>query len=69
MPRYEFYCDDCKKVFELILTLVEYEKGKVRCPKCGKEHVHQEAAAFYAVISKKSSSTLQQRFAARQRER
>jgi len=54
MPRYEFYCDDCKKPFELILTLAEYEKGKIKSPKCGKEHVHQEAAAFYAVTSKKS---------------
>ena len=54
MPRYEFYCDDCKKPFELILTLVEYEKGKIRCPKCGKEHDHQEAAAFFSVTSKKS---------------
>ncbi len=54
MPRYEFYCDDCKKAFELILTLAEYEKGKVKCPKCGREHIHQEAAAFFAVTSKKS---------------
>jgi putative FmdB family regulatory protein len=54
MPRYEFYCDDCKKPFELILTLAEYEKGKVKCPKCGKERVHQEAATFFAVTSKKS---------------
>jgi putative FmdB family regulatory protein len=54
MPRYEFYCEDCKKPFGLILTLAEYEKGKVKCPKCGKEHVHQEAAAFFAVTSKKS---------------
>ena len=54
MPRYEFYCEDCKKTFELILTLAEYEKGKVKCPTCGKEHVHQEVAAFFAVTSKKS---------------
>lgn len=32
MARYEFYCEDCKKPFE----------------------VHQEAAAFFAVTSKKS---------------
>ena len=54
MPRYEFYCDDCKKPFELVLTLAEYEKGKIKCPRCGKEHVHQEAAAFFTVTSKKS---------------
>jgi putative FmdB family regulatory protein len=54
MPRYEFFCEDCKKPFETILTLAEYEKGKITCPKCGGKHVHQEAAAFFAVTSKKS---------------
>ena len=54
MPRYEFYCEDCKKSFETILTLAEYEKGKIRCLKCGRAHTHQEAAACFAVTSKKS---------------
>ena len=54
MPCYEFYCEDCKKPFEIILTLAEYEKNKVKCPKCSGKHVHQEAAAFFAVTSKKS---------------
>ncbi len=44
MPRYEFYCEDCKKPFEAILTLAEYEKGKIKCPKSGRAHIHQEAA-------------------------
>jgi putative FmdB family regulatory protein len=30
MPRYEFYCEDCKKPFELILSLAEYEKNKIK---------------------------------------
>jgi len=54
MPRYEFYCEDCKKPFEIILTLEEYEKGKIKCPKCSGKRVHQETAAFFAVTSKKS---------------
>jgi len=54
MPRYEFYCEDCNKRFESILSLAEYEKGNVKCPKCGGKHVHQELAAFFAVTSKKS---------------
>jgi putative FmdB family regulatory protein len=54
MPRYEFYCEDCQKPFERILSLAEYEKDKVTCPKCGRKHVQQEAAAFFAVTSKKS---------------
>jgi putative FmdB family regulatory protein len=54
MPRYEFFCEDCKKPFENILTLAEYEKNKIKCPKCGSKRVHQEAAAFFTVTSKKS---------------
>jgi putative FmdB family regulatory protein len=54
MPRYEYFCEDCQKEFEVILTLAEYEKGKVKCPKCGGKRVRQEAAAFFAVTSKKS---------------
>jgi putative FmdB family regulatory protein len=54
MPRYEFYCEDCKKPFEVILTLAEYERGHVKCPHCGHEHIHQEVAQFFAVTSKKS---------------
>ena len=54
MPRYEYYCEDCKKPFEVILTIAEYEKAKIKCPKCDGNHVHQEPAAFFAVTSKKS---------------
>jgi putative FmdB family regulatory protein len=54
MPRYEFYCEDCKKPFEVILTLEEYEKGQIKCPTCNKKHVRQQAAAIFAVTSKKS---------------
>jgi putative FmdB family regulatory protein len=41
MPRYEFFCEDChcQKPFEIILTLTEYEKDKITCPKCGGTHV------------------------------
>ena len=54
MPCYEFFCDDCQKPFEVILTLAEYEKDAVTCPNCGGKNVHQEPAEFFAVTSKKS---------------
>jgi len=54
MPYYEFYCEDCKKPFELILTFAEYEKGDFKCPKCDGKRVHQEVADFFAVTSRKS---------------
>ncbi len=55
MPRYEYVCLECDHMFEKILTLAEHEEGaKIICPKCGSNHVEQEAAAFFAVTSKKS---------------
>lgn len=54
MPNYEFVCKDCKKPFSVIITLGEYEKGRVACPKCKSRKVEQKPAAFFAVTAKKS---------------
>jgi putative FmdB family regulatory protein len=54
MPSYEYLCKECKKTFTIIMTLAEYEKGQVTCPKCKSKKVEQQAAAFFAVTSKKS---------------
>jgi putative FmdB family regulatory protein len=54
MPVYDYICKDCQKSFELVLTLTEHDKENVKCPKCGSKNVEQDAAAFYAVTSKKS---------------
>jgi putative FmdB family regulatory protein len=54
MPVYDYLCKDCRKVFEKILTLAEYEKQKVTCPGCGGRNVEQEFKSFFAVTSKKS---------------
>ena len=55
MPTYEFKCEKCKKAFELVLTIREYEKQKkFRCPKCKSTRVKQQISLFQAVTSKKS---------------
>ena len=54
MPVYNFVCKDCKKSFTQHLTLAEYEKGGVACPKCKSKNVEQQVAAFFAVSAKKS---------------
>ncbi|HUJ95947.1 MAG TPA: zinc ribbon domain-containing protein [Terriglobales bacterium] len=53
MPVYDYICNDCHKEFEVVLTLSEHDKP-ITCPKCGSKNVEQEAAAFFAVTSKKS---------------
>jgi putative FmdB family regulatory protein len=55
MPHYEFFCHDCKRLFSKILSLVDYEKGHVVCPKCGSKKVEQRWSAFTAITSKKSA--------------
>jgi putative FmdB family regulatory protein len=54
MPSYEYFCKECKKTFSVILTLEEYEKGHVACPKCKSKKVEQRPAAFFAVTARKS---------------
>jgi len=55
MPHYEFFCQKCKKFFDKILSLVQYEEGKVLCPSCGSKKVEQRWSTFSAVTSKKSA--------------
>ena len=55
MPVYDYVCDDCRKAFEQTLSLREHDGNTIKCPHCGGRNVRQEAAAFYAVTSKKSA--------------
>ena len=38
MPIYEYKCNDCNTVFELLTTTAEGDK-KVQCSKCNSENV------------------------------
>ena len=54
MPTYEFYCEECKKSFSIILSISEYEKEKYSCPKCKGNKLKQQISAFQTITSKKS---------------
>jgi putative FmdB family regulatory protein len=54
MPVYDYVCLDCHKFFETILSLNEHDTENPKCPQCGSENVEQEAAAFFAMTSRKS---------------
>ena len=54
MPTYEYICEKCKKPFSLIMRIAEYEKKKIRCPKCKSVRVKQQITSFQAITSKKS---------------
>jgi len=54
MPTYEYRCLNCRKPFEVVMSISDYEKGKVKCPKCGKKKVEQQISRFMVQTSKKS---------------
>jgi putative FmdB family regulatory protein len=55
MPVYDYFCHDCQKSFERVLTIREHDGENIKCPHCGGANVEQVVAAFYAVTSKKSA--------------
>lgn len=54
MPTYQYHCLSCKKSFEVVMSIRDYEKGKVKCPNCGKRRVEQQVTGFTVQTSKKS---------------
>ena len=55
MPRYDFYCKDCKKEFTVNMTLAERDKSKPKCPKCNKKgKVVQHMTGFIAKTDSKA---------------
>jgi len=54
MPTYEFYCEKCKKIFDIIISISEYEKKKFNCPKCKGKKLKQQITSFQTSTSKKS---------------
>ena len=54
MPTYEFFCEECKKSFTVIISISEYERKKFQCPQCQGKKLKQDISSFQTVTSKKS---------------
>ncbi len=54
MPTYEFMCQKCEKPFTLVMSISDYEKKKVQCPKCESKRVKQQITSFQTKTSRKS---------------
>ncbi len=57
MPTYEFVCEKCRKRFELVWSLAEYNKRmkeKRKCPACGSTRVVKTLSMVQVKTSKKS---------------
>ena len=47
MPIYEYVCQDCEKVFEVIRPMSQADQATA-CEACGGENVKRKLALFYA---------------------
>jgi putative FmdB family regulatory protein len=54
MPTYEYRCRACSEEFTRIMSLSDFEKGGVVCPKCGSTDVKQQLSQFIPRTSRKS---------------
>lgn len=54
MPLYEFECEECHHLFELLITGTP--GAEEHCPKCGAKRLTRQMSAF-AVVSPDSTST------------
>ncbi|MBM4034995.1 MAG: zinc ribbon domain-containing protein [Planctomycetes bacterium] len=54
MPSYDFRCLECNKTFTATMSWAEFDKGKPKCPKCGKRKVEQVFGEVLVKTSKKS---------------
>jgi putative FmdB family regulatory protein len=55
MPIYEFRCDGCGEVFEL-LALTKKEEKKACCPECGGEDLSRVMSTCASVVESSGSS-------------
>ncbi|MCU0722721.1 MAG: zinc ribbon domain-containing protein [Planctomycetes bacterium] len=50
MPIYEFVCEPCDKVFEVLFRSMD-ERKKVTCPDCGGDKVRKKLSVFGTKIA------------------
>jgi putative FmdB family regulatory protein len=54
MPVYEFTCRECRKKFQVVKPITEFDPKAVRCPKCRSKKVARLWGGVQVHTSKKS---------------
>ena len=54
MPLYEYHCRECGEAFSVRLHIIEHEKKRPKCPKCGSRKLEHVYSSFLANTAKKS---------------
>jgi putative FmdB family regulatory protein len=54
MPRYEYYCDNCRCEVAVTLSIGQHDKGVPACPQCGGKDLRPLVSTFFSQTSRKS---------------
>jgi putative FmdB family regulatory protein len=54
MPTYEYFCENCKKEFSMIMSYSEHEAKEMACPECKGREIKQLVSTFVSQTRKKS---------------
>jgi putative FmdB family regulatory protein len=54
MPRYEYYCDACRKEVTLTMSIGEHDKGSAACPECKGRSLRPLLGTVFTQTSRKS---------------
>ena len=54
MPIYEFKCNNCGHVFDIVESLQEHDKHNEKCPKCEGKDIERVLSSASLQTSKKS---------------
>ncbi|MBN2721130.1 MAG: zinc ribbon domain-containing protein [Proteobacteria bacterium] len=54
MPTYEFRCSACRKTFAVTMKVADFDRAKIKCPRCGKKDINQVFSNFSVKTSRKS---------------
>ncbi len=54
MFTYEYECQKCGHAFSLAMSLGEYQKKKIHCPKCDSDKVKHVIQSVFVSTSRKS---------------
>jgi putative FmdB family regulatory protein len=58
MPRYDYRCPDCEKVFEVRMSMSEYAEGNTpECPECGSDKAERSFSSFGVLVGSRTGGS------------
>jgi len=54
MAEYDYKCAKCGKKFTITMSITDYGRKRVKCPKCASAKINRILAPFFTQTSKKS---------------